>query len=162
MLTLAPWTLQRLVRREFEVEWDADGSPKALEMDPRYGGVSIEEMEESLRGLAGAGLEDLFALRDNLTPERISEAFERVDTLILLRIFGYLRREDCCAPTGRTSSLRCTGGFAGLPGDRSLNNNTFLTIYVLMGYALPEQAQGSAVQRTGTAQAPYKMDETSV
>jgi arylsulfatase A-like enzyme len=37
--------------------------------------------------------------------------------------------------------------------DRSLNINTFRARYVLMGYALPEEAQCPAVHRTGTAQA---------
>ena len=37
--------------------------------------------------------------------------------------------------------------------DRSLNINTFRASYVLMGYALPEEAQCPTVHRTGTAQA---------
>jgi hypothetical protein len=32
--------------------------------------------------------------------------------------------------------------------DRSLNNNTFRASYVLIGYALPEEAQSPAVHRT--------------
>src|ERR1039458_5254324 len=35
--------------------------------------------------------------------------------------------------------------------DRSLNIDTFEARYVLMGYALPEEAQPNAIHRTGTA-----------
>jgi hypothetical protein len=94
LLTLVPWTLQRLLNNEFEVEWDANGVPKALDMDPRYGRVSTEEMEESLKGTRDwVGLEALSASRDHLTPERISEALEKEPLGLLLHL-GYLRRED--------------------------------------------------------------------
>lgn len=81
---------------EFEAEWDTNGAPKTLEMDPRYGPVSTEEMEESLKATRDwAGLEDLAALRDHLTPELISasEALEKEPLGLLLHL-GYVRRED--------------------------------------------------------------------
>ena len=94
LLALVPWILQRLLRGEFEVEWDTSGVPKALEMDPRYGRVSTEEMEEGLKATGDwVGLEGLSALRDDLPPERISEALEKEPLGVLLHL-GYLRRED--------------------------------------------------------------------
>jgi len=48
LLTLVPWTLQRLLRQEFEVTCDTDGTPEALEMDQRYG-PTTEKMEEDLK-----------------------------------------------------------------------------------------------------------------
>ncbi|SPF44582.1 hypothetical protein SBA4_3230016 [Candidatus Sulfopaludibacter sp. SbA4] len=79
LLTLVPWTLQRLLRKEFEVTCDTNGMPEALEMDQRYG-PSTEKMEEDLKAIAHTwpGLEDLSAVRDHLTPERISEALAKI------------------------------------------------------------------------------------
>jgi hypothetical protein len=83
LLTLVPWSLQRLLGGEYEVTCDSNGMPQSLELDPDYGAVSIEKMEEDLkacgldlkaRGLPWDGLDRLSAWRDNLTPERISEA----------------------------------------------------------------------------------------
>jgi len=89
-----PWTLQRLLRGEFEAEWDTNGVPKALELDPRYGGVSTAAMEESFKDRTWEGWEDLSALREHLTPERISEALEKLPPLHLFQSLGYLRREE--------------------------------------------------------------------
>jgi len=63
LLTLVPWTLQRLLRKEFEVTCDTNGMPEALEMDQRYG-PSTEKMEEDLKAIAHTwpGLEDLSAV----------------------------------------------------------------------------------------------------
>lgn len=79
LLTLVPWTLQRLLRQEFKVACDTDGMPEALEMDQRFG-PSTEKMEEGLKAIAHTwlGLEDLSAARDHLTPERISEVLAKI------------------------------------------------------------------------------------
>jgi hypothetical protein len=92
LLTLVPWTLQRLLHYEFEVEWDTNGALETLEMDPRYGSVPAEAMEEFLKTTeAWVGLEEL---RDRLTPGRISEALGKVEPLGLFEKLGYLRCRD--------------------------------------------------------------------
>jgi hypothetical protein len=65
-----------LLSGDYQVTLDSEGAPQTLELDPDYGAVSIEKMEENLRacGVPWDGLDKLSAWRDNLTPERISEA----------------------------------------------------------------------------------------
>lgn len=72
LLTLVPWSLQRLLREEYEVTCDANGVPQALEMDPDGGVPSTETMEKALKASPlWDGLEKLAALRGHLTPERM-------------------------------------------------------------------------------------------
>ena len=86
LLTLVPWSLQRLLGGEYEVTCDSNGMPQSLDLDPDYGAVSIEKMEEDLkacgldlkaRGLPWDGLDRLSASRDHLTPDLISEALAK-------------------------------------------------------------------------------------
>ena len=58
----------------------------------------------------------------------------------------FAKQNDGLAKDQREARLAALDG-------RSLNNYTFQPDYVLMGYALPEEAQRLAVHRTGTAQA---------
>jgi hypothetical protein len=76
LIALVPWALSRLLHGDYQVTLDSEGAPRTLELDPDYGAVSIEKMEENLRacGVPWDGLDKLSAWRDNLTPERISEA----------------------------------------------------------------------------------------
>jgi hypothetical protein len=75
LLTLVPWTLERLLRQEYEVTCDANGVPQALNVGSDYGVLSTEEMEEALKASPlWDSLESLSALRDDLTPERVSKA----------------------------------------------------------------------------------------
>jgi hypothetical protein len=74
---------------------------------------------------------------------------------------------DRAAEDGRTlaASLKAIAAVPGLSNirveeaarldHRSLNIDTFNLIYVLMGHALPEEAQSRPVQRAGNAQAGF-------
>jgi hypothetical protein len=75
LLTLIPWVLERLVRREYRVTLDNEGSLQALELDPDCGVPSTDKIEEDLKAiLPWERLEKLFALRDHRTPEQVLEA----------------------------------------------------------------------------------------
>jgi hypothetical protein len=75
LLTLVPWTLERLLRQEYEVGADADGAPQTLRVGSDYGVWSTEEMEEALKTLPlWESLENLSALRDHLTPVLVADA----------------------------------------------------------------------------------------
>ena len=79
LLTLVSWSLQRLLGEEYEVTCDSNGVPQSLELNPDYGAVPIEKMEEGLKacGLSWDGLDRLSASRDHLTPDLISEALAK-------------------------------------------------------------------------------------
>jgi hypothetical protein len=75
LLTLVPWALERLLRQEYEVWYDADGAPQTLHIGPTYGVWSTKEMEEALKtSPLWNSLENLSAQRDHLTPAIVSEA----------------------------------------------------------------------------------------
>ena len=79
LLTLVSWSLQRLLGEEYEVTCDSNGVPQSLELNPDYGAVPIEKMEQDLKAcsLPWDGLDRLSASRDHLTPDLISEALAK-------------------------------------------------------------------------------------
>jgi len=77
LLTLVPWALGRLLRHEYELTLDSEGNPRALELDPDFGALSTDKIEEDLKAtLPWKRLTKLFALRDHRTPEQVLEALE--------------------------------------------------------------------------------------
>lgn len=97
LLSLVPWTLQRLLCEDYEVALAANGTPESLEIETGRGIPSIDAMEYGLRapGLwEKSGLAELAEVREHLTPERTSEVLDRAILLRLLQHVGYLSRAD--------------------------------------------------------------------
>jgi hypothetical protein len=75
LLRLIPWALDRLLSNEYELTLDSDGNPERLEIDPHYGVLSLETIEEDLKAcLPSEKLEKLFALRNERTPVQVGVA----------------------------------------------------------------------------------------
>jgi hypothetical protein len=76
LLHLVPWTLERLLGREYDLTLDSDGRPQNLELNPAYGVVPVETMENDLRATDVPKLDALFALRDGASTARVREVLE--------------------------------------------------------------------------------------
>ena len=74
---LVPWILERLLEGEFRLKVDADGRLRAARLDEDYAGMSLEHMEQDLRGaLSQTDAEALFRLKESRSPETIMESMQ--------------------------------------------------------------------------------------